>query len=170
MIALPTPDPASPDPEDWPVGRLLSAASRRVEREWDAHLAGWGLTHAAVPVLAHLLAGPRSQRELAAASGVTEQTMSRVIARLERTGHVRREAHAGDHRRVAVSLTESGRTALLEATAGDVPRRITVRGLSPEQVDQLRSLLLLLVDPVPERAEPDRPDDAAPAGARPTGG
>lgn len=163
MTLATAPDPASSDPQDWPVGRLLSAAARRVEREWDAHLGAWDLTHAGVPVLAHLLAGPRSQRELATASGVTEQTMSRVIARLERTGHVVREAHAADHRRVAVSITPAGRAALVEATAGEVPRHITVRGLSDRQVEQLRSLLLLLVDP-------DEPPAATGAGGTRTRG
>ena len=77
-------------PEHWPVGRLLSAAARRIERAWDGHLATWDLNHASLAVLAHLLRAPMSQREIATANGVTEQTMSRVLARMERTGYITR--------------------------------------------------------------------------------
>ena len=47
--------PRLPDPARWPVGRLLSSAARRVERDWNAHLATWDLNHASHAVLAHLL-------------------------------------------------------------------------------------------------------------------
>ena len=150
-------DPASQDPADWPVGRLLSYAARRVEREWDAHLAHWGLTHAGLPVLVHLLAGPRSQRELAAASGVTEQTMSRVLTRLERTGHVHRAGHADDQRRTVVTVTPAGRAALAEAMAGDVSEAIVTRGLEPGEVETLRALLLRIAAPGNLTAERNRP-------------
>lgn len=124
------------------MGRLLSAAARRVEREWDAHLSRWDLTHAGLPVLAHLLVGPRSQRELAAASGVTEQTMSRVLARLERTGYVRRAGHADDQRRTVVTVTDAGRSAFVESTAGGVADAIVTRDLDVDEVETLRALLL----------------------------
>ncbi len=74
----------SPDPSGWPTGRLLSSAARRVEREFNAHLDHWDLNHASLPVLAYLAARDHSQRELATATGVTEQTMSRLLARMER--------------------------------------------------------------------------------------
>ncbi|WP_069387992.1 MarR family winged helix-turn-helix transcriptional regulator, partial [Cellulosimicrobium cellulans] len=104
-------DPASSDPTRWPTGRLLFAVARRIEREWNAHLGQWDLNHAGFPVLMHLLGGPRSQRELAAESGVTEQTMSRIVARLERSGYVTRTGDPADRRRRAVELTEAGRDA-----------------------------------------------------------
>ena len=53
------------DPAQWPTGRLLSTVVRRIEHDWNAHLSAWDLNHACFPVLLHLLAGPRSQRELA---------------------------------------------------------------------------------------------------------
>ena len=105
-------DPASLDPAQWPSGRLLSAAARRVERDFNAHLAAWDLNHASLPVLVHLSRGPLSQRELAAACGVTEQTTSRVVARMERTGYVTRTPHDQDRRRLVLTITEAGRAAL----------------------------------------------------------
>src|ERR1700712_4444328 len=109
-------DPASTDPTQWPAGRLLSAASRRVERDWNAHLATWAPNPASLPVLVHLSRGPLSQRELAAACGVTEQTTSRVVARLERSGYLTRAPHRDDRRRPVLSITDSGRSALAVAS------------------------------------------------------
>jgi DNA-binding MarR family transcriptional regulator len=138
-------DPSSTDPTDWTAGRLLSAAARKVERAWNAHLAGWDLNHASLPVLLHLLAGPRSQREIAARVGVTEQTMSRTILRLERTGLITRSLHPTDRRRVDVAITADGRRAALEAA--DVPRaeQILADVLTAEQLADLRALLLLVL-------------------------
>ena len=42
---------------EWPTGRMLSAVARRIEREWNAHLAHWDLNHASLPVLAFLSRG-----------------------------------------------------------------------------------------------------------------
>lgn len=125
----------------WPTGRLVSAVARRIERDWNAHLARWDLNHASLPVLFLLAAGPRSQRELAADSGVTEQTMSRIIARLDRTGYIERRTHAHDRRRNDVALTETGYRALREAGDPRFAEEMSVRGLTPEQVTQLRSIL-----------------------------
>jgi DNA-binding MarR family transcriptional regulator len=135
---------AAPEPSGWPVGRLLSAAARRVERDWNAHLASWDLNHASQPVLVILLRGPRTQAELAAACDVTEQTMSRVLARLERSGYVTRTAHATDRRKHQISATDAGRTAVLAASDPATAEAMVTDGLTPEQVDQLRALLLLV--------------------------
>ncbi len=137
-------DASRGEPSTWPTGRLMSAVNRRVEREWNAHLAHWDLNHASLPVLAHLAGGPRSQRELAVACEVTEQTMSKTVARLERTGYIERPTRAQDRRRHDVALTAAGFAAL--RAAGDPGRaeEMVLRGLDDEQVEQLRSLLLAM--------------------------
>jgi DNA-binding MarR family transcriptional regulator len=136
--------------DEWPTGRMLSAVARRIEREWNAHLAAWDLNHASLPVLFFLLRGPLSQRELARASGVTEQTMSRIVARLERSGYVRRQPDAADARRHEVSLTDAGRRALLEAGDPHVAEEMSVRGLDADQVAALRVLLAALLAAHPQ--------------------
>lgn len=146
-------DPASPDPAHWPAGRLLSSAARRVERDWNAHLAAWDLNHASLAVLAHLLRSPLSQRELASANGVTEQTMSRVLARMERTGYITRTPHASDRRRHVITLTDTGRAAFAVASDRELAEAMVTRGLTPEQVEQLRSLLVVV-------ANPDKPEQS----------
>jgi MarR family transcriptional regulator, organic hydroperoxide resistance regulator len=138
-------DPTSDEPADWPTGRLLFTVVRRIEHDWNAHLAGWDLNHAGFPVLLHLFAGPRTQRELAALNGVTEQTMSRVVARLERAGHVTRGDDPRDRRRRAVTVTDAGRRAAAEAGRLQPAEDLTGRGLDADQVAALREILVTLV-------------------------
>jgi len=144
--------------DEWPTGRMLSAVARRIEHEWNAHLAQWDLNHASLPVLFLLLGGPRSQRELAQASGVTEQTMSRIVARLERSAYVERHPHADDARRHDVVLTAAGRTVLMAAGDPRVAEEMSVRGLGPDDVEVLRRLLGAMLAAHP--AGPPRPDGA----------
>lgn len=133
------------DSPQWPTGRMLSAVARRIERDWNVHLARWGLNHASLPVLFHLAGGPRSQQQLATASGVTQQTMSRIVHRLERLGHVERRPHARDARAYEVVLTEQGRATLAEAGDPRFAEDLSVRGLTPDQVRTLREILATMI-------------------------
>jgi DNA-binding MarR family transcriptional regulator len=130
----------------WPTGRLLSAAARRVERAWDAHLDHWQLSHGSFPVLVLLAAGDHSQRELATAMAVTEQTMSRMLGRLERAGYVRRETHGSDRRRHVVTLLPRGAQVLGEASDPGVVEAVATRGLDAGQVAALRDALVTLLE------------------------
>ena len=119
--APPAGGPGDPGgPADWSLGRLLSTAARLVEHDWNAWLAERGLTHAGLLALHALDEGPLTQRRLAAASRVEEQTMSRVLDRLERTGHVERRRDTVDRRRLVVSLTASGRDVLGQIREADI--------------------------------------------------
>jgi MarR family transcriptional regulator, organic hydroperoxide resistance regulator len=115
------PPAASPEgPESWSLGRLLSTAARLVEHDWNAWLAERDLTHAGLLALDGLADGALTQRQLAAASRVEEQTMSRVLDRLERTGHVERRRDIVDRRRLVVNLTASGREVLDQIRSADI--------------------------------------------------
>jgi DNA-binding MarR family transcriptional regulator len=103
------------DLDDWPTGRLLSAAARLVEHAWNAHLARWDLNHAGLAALHVLLGGPLTQRELASQVQVEDQTVSRTVERLERSGYVERHRDPDDRRRIVVSMTMQGRTTCLRA-------------------------------------------------------
>jgi len=124
-----------------------------MERDWNGHLAHWDLNHASLPVLFLLVGGPRSQRELALAAGVTEQTMSKIIARLERQGFLVRSAHPLDRRRHQVLLTTAGRTALFEAGDAAKAEEMSMEGLSPDQVRDLRALLLVMLAQRPRETD-----------------
>lgn len=135
--------PVVDDLETWPTGRLLSAAARLVEHEWNAHLASWDLSHAGLAVLHVLREGAMTQRELATRVQVEDQTLSRTVERLERSAYVERRRDAADRRRRLVSLTDPGRRVL--AGASDLA---TAEGLLSEAVDDMPALrreLLALV-------------------------
>lgn len=133
------------DPELWPTGRLLSTVARRVERAWDAYLEQWSLSHGSVPLLAMLAGGPRSQRELAAQMQVTEQTVSRMVVRLERAGYLRRGLDERDRRRRVVELTAAGAAALEAVGDASAAEALVTAHLDPERLRTLRAILLDVV-------------------------
>jgi len=143
----------------WSTGRMLSSAARQVEREWNLHLAAWDLNHASLPVLVLLAQRDHSQRELATAVGVSEQTMSRILARMERTGYLTRTPHGADKRRHVISLSPTGIAVMHEAAAPGPAEEMSTRGLTPDQVVQMRELLTLMIQ---ARPEPGDDDEAGP--------
>ena len=91
-----------------------------------------------------------SQRELATASGVTEQTMSRVLARMERTRL--RHADAARRRPAPARHHDHGRgprRRFFVASDRELAEAMVTRGLTPEQAEQLRRLLVVVA------SEPD---------------
>lgn len=144
------PFPGGGPRETWPTGRLLSAVARRAERRWDTRLDPHHLSHASLPVLAILSAGPRSQRELAAMLGVTEQTVSRMVVRLEHEGYVVRDVDPADRRRRAVIGTPAGRRVLAEVSDTAFLEREFAARLDEAEHATLRALLLRLLEPWPE--------------------
>lgn len=99
-------------PDGWPLGRLLSAAARSVERDWDERLRAIGLPHAALIAIDILIrTGPTGADTLARTARVQPQTMSRTLERMERDGLVERSPHPADRRRRIVTVTRRGRDA-----------------------------------------------------------
>lgn len=75
-------------------------------------LAALGLTNSEINALANLADGqPRTGTELAAATGTRPTTLTSVLDRLERRGHIVRGNRPGDRRAVLIQLTGSGREA-----------------------------------------------------------
>ncbi|MEU4427792.1 MarR family transcriptional regulator [Actinoplanes sp. NPDC024001] len=130
-------------------------AARIVEGRWDRFLAGLDLTHAGLIALHHLEGGPLSQRELARLCRVTDQTMSRTIERLARTGHVGRATAQRDRRRVLVTISAEGSAAL--ATAREEEQRL----FAVEDYEYLRRQLIMLITggSEPARDHEDQPGD-----------
>lgn len=124
--------------EQWPLGRLLSAAARAVEREWDERLRAVGLTHASLVAIDILLrTGPTGADTIARTARVQPQTMSRTLERAERDGLVERTSHPEDRRRRVVSVTDEGRRAW--ETAQHIEREVL-----PEDVELRRRLAAVL--------------------------
>ncbi|GHF14801.1 MarR family transcriptional regulator [Amycolatopsis deserti] len=91
---------------------MLSAAARLVEQRWAARLETLGLSHAGLIALHTLRGGPLSQRVLARRCQVTDQTMSRTLERLSRSGYVTRVPDPLDGRRSLARLTPAGEDVL----------------------------------------------------------
>jgi len=56
--------------------------------------------------------GPMSAKRLAEEEGLQPQSLSRLIAALERSGCIRRESNAADRRERLIALTDRGRETL----------------------------------------------------------
>jgi MarR family transcriptional regulator, organic hydroperoxide resistance regulator len=146
-----------PGHEGWATGRLLSTAARLVEQTWNARLREHGISHAGAVVLATLSRGPASQRNLAVAHKVTEQTMARTVAHLEATGHARRLPDPTDRRRRSVEITGSGVDLIARLTDGGEQLTEEILRASGHDVAAFRTALSAIVTalgPPPRQGDP----------------
>ncbi|CDQ42518.1 MarR family winged helix-turn-helix transcriptional regulator [Mycolicibacterium neoaurum] len=144
------------DLDGWPTGRLLSMAARLVEQSWEHVLGEYDLSSAGLVVLHVVATGPATQREIAHACRVTDQTASRTVERLERLGYVSRQVDPRDERRKTVTSTAAGRgvyTTLVDREKNDPGLVAAIGDDGPE----LRRILLKLV-----RGRRTEGDDAVP--------
>ncbi|MEH3130823.1 MAG: MarR family transcriptional regulator [Mycolicibacterium neoaurum] len=145
------------DLDGWPTGRLLSMAARLVEQSWEHVLREYDLSNAGLVVLHVVATGPATQREIAHACRVTDQTASRTVERLERLGYVSRQVDPRDERRKTVTSTAAGRrvyATLVQREKRD-PGLVSAIG---DDGPELRRILLKLV-----RSRRIEDDDAVPS-------
>ena len=89
-----------------------------------------------INALANLADGRgRTVSQLGAAAGTKPTTLTSVLDRLERRGHITRTTRAGDRRSVLIELTDSGReaAAVITETLADIEHR-ALGALPPEAV------------------------------------
>lgn len=110
-------------------------------RSATADRAGLSLTAAAT--LARLqMDGPARLTELATAEGVSQPSMTALVARLSAQGLVRREPDPTDGRAVVLSLTEAGADLLAQRRETRTARLVPyVAGLSPDDVRRIAEAL-----------------------------
>jgi len=90
----------------------LQRATHATQQGLSAQLADLDLTSAEINALANMADGrARTVSELVAAVGTRPTTLTSVLDRLERRGHVTRGTRPDDRRAVLVELTPTGRTA-----------------------------------------------------------
>lgn len=93
-----------------------------------------GLTFTQRRVLRHLKDGPVGASELAAASGLSAPSLTRLVARLESRGYVTRAVDGGDRRRVLVALTDAGARILAEhRVLREAGLTAALRAIDPER-------------------------------------
>jgi MarR family transcriptional repressor of emrRAB len=116
-----------------------------------AELADLDLTAAEINALANLADGHgRTVSELCAAAGARPSTITSVLDRLERRGHIARGTRPGDRRVVVVEPTASGREAAdtILRTLASVEAR-ALGGLPAEAIAGFHTVLRALTEVSP---------------------
>ncbi|MGI5133752.1 MarR family winged helix-turn-helix transcriptional regulator [Streptomyces sp. CA-106110] len=112
-----------------------------------AELVDLDLTASEINALANLADGQgRTVSQLGAAIGIRPTTLTSVLDRLERRGHITRGTRANDRRSVLIELTESGRAAaaLIKQTLADLESR-ALDGLPAEAIAGFYAVLDALI-------------------------
>jgi DNA-binding MarR family transcriptional regulator len=110
-----------------------------------------GMPHTYFEILVRLNDAPDGRlrmSELAIATLGSRSRLSHAVARLEKTGWVRREGVETDRRGQVAIITEAGIQALTEAAPGHVEtvREAVFDALTPEQVQQLYDVCAALAE------------------------
>ncbi|MEK2491709.1 MarR family transcriptional regulator [Kitasatospora purpeofusca] len=99
-------------PSEWSALLALQRATHATLQVLAAELVDLDLTPSEINALANLADGRgRTVSELGAAVGTRPTTLTSVLDRLERRGHITRGTRPGDRRAVLIELTTSGRVA-----------------------------------------------------------
>jgi DNA-binding MarR family transcriptional regulator len=102
------------------------------------------------------VAGALTPRELAEHERVQPPTMTKIIAKLEDRGLVRRTPHPTDGRQVVLHATDAGRSAVAEQRrAGDAWLARALTELPPDDRETLRRAAELL-DRIAREKQPGR--------------
>ena len=104
------------------------------------------LTPSEINTLANLAdRQPRSVRELATDTGTRATTLTGVLDRLERRGHVTRELDPADRRSFRITLTASGRAVARKITAAVTDIETTaLAGVSARQLAGYHAVIAAL--------------------------
>ncbi|MFD7417050.1 MarR family winged helix-turn-helix transcriptional regulator [Kitasatospora purpeofusca] len=135
-------------PFEWSALLALQRATHATLQVLAAELVDLDLTPSEINALANLADGRgRTVSELGAAAGTRPTTLTSVLDRLERRGHITRGTRPGDRRAVLVELTASGRVA-----AGTIRLAVTeleqraLHDLPAEAIAGLRTALQALTE------------------------
>lgn len=113
-----------------------------------AELVDLDLTASEINALANLGDGRgRTVSQLGAAVGARPTTLTSVLDRLERRGHITRGARPGDRRSVLIELTPSGRAAAdtVHQALASIEQR-ALADLSPAALDSFYDVLQALTE------------------------
>jgi MarR family transcriptional regulator, transcriptional regulator for hemolysin len=139
-----------PRPTQTPIGMELAGVARDVGRAFDAALARAGGSRPMWLVLLSLKSRPTAnQRELAAAVGIQDATLTHHLNGMEADGLLTRRRDPANRRVHLVELTEAGDAAFrrLRTVAQHYDTRLRT-GFSDSELETLRVLLGKLRDNV----------------------
>jgi MarR family transcriptional regulator, transcriptional regulator for hemolysin len=125
------------------LGRLLNLVSSSIQTVGERALAPAGITLSQWKVLGTLWQDePLRVTDLAARMRLDQAATSRLVARLERQGHLERAPHPEDGRSTQLALSESGRQAARQCAALLAP--VLPRVMEGLEEEQLAALLRAL--------------------------
>jgi DNA-binding MarR family transcriptional regulator len=133
---------------DWSAILALQRATHATLQVLAAELVDLDLTASEINALANLADGQgRTVSELGAAVGARPTTLTSVLDRLERRGHITRGTRPGDRRAVLIELTPSGRVsaATIRQAIAALERR-ALGGLPAETINALHTTLDALTE------------------------
>ncbi|MFB7619129.1 MarR family winged helix-turn-helix transcriptional regulator [Kitasatospora sp. NPDC056181] len=135
-------------PSEWSALLALQRATHATLQVLAAELVDLDLNPSEINALANLADGRgRTVSELGAAVGTRPTTLTSILDRLERRGHITRGTRPGDRRAVLIELTPSGRVAadtIRQAISG-LERR-ALAGLPADAITGLRAALQALTE------------------------
>ncbi|KJK59229.1 MarR family winged helix-turn-helix transcriptional regulator [Saccharothrix sp. ST-888] len=135
-------------PSEWSALLALQRATHATLQVLAAELVDLDLTASEINALANLADGRgRTVSELGAAVGTRPTTLTSVLDRLERRGHITRGTRPGDRRAVLIELTSSGRLAAttIRQAVTDLERR-ALGQLPADAIAGLRTALQALTE------------------------
>ncbi|MBJ8348572.1 MarR family winged helix-turn-helix transcriptional regulator [Antrihabitans sp. YC2-6] len=123
---------------------LFGRITRALRRSGDAG----ALSPGSGSALATLVrSGPMRLSDLAATERVSAPTMSRIVAALDASGHLRREADRSDGRATLLSATETGKALVSGLTSDRIQRfAAALAQLEPTTRETLAAALVQLED------------------------
>ena len=133
---------------EWSALLALQRATHATLQVLAAELVDLDLTASEINALANLADGQgRTVSELGAAVGARPTTLTSVLDRLERRGHITRGPRPGDRRAVLIELTASGRltAATIRQAITDLERR-ALGNLPADAMTALRVALQSLTE------------------------
>jgi DNA-binding MarR family transcriptional regulator len=145
--------------EDLAAAQAVRRATLRLSRRLQAERDERAMSLTKISVLGHLLRkGPMSAGALAAADRLQPQSLTRVLAELERDGLIERTWDTKDRRQRRFSLTDAGRAA----GAADMRRRDEwlARAIGQTLTPVERDLVVLAAELIDRLAEA-KPYDGA---------
>ncbi|WP_454330419.1 MarR family winged helix-turn-helix transcriptional regulator [Streptomyces glaucescens] len=167
MNTAPAPEPAEPrwlTAEEQYVWRSYIEAATLLEDHLDRQLQrDAGMPHVYYGLLVKLAESPRRRlrmTELAKHAKITRSRLSHAVARLEKSGWVRREDCPSDKRGQFAVLTEQGMEVLKQSAPGHVAavRQAVFDRLSPEQQKSLGEIMRIVAEGLqPNEAGADLP-------------
>ena len=135
-------------PSGWSALLALQRATHATLQVLSAELVDLDLTASEINALANLADGRgRTVSELGAAVGTRPTTLTSVLDRLERRGHITRGTRPGDRRAVLVELTSSGQRAAttIRKAIADLEHR-ALDGLPHDAIAGLHAALQALTE------------------------